>query len=424
MTEDLETNDLHLGFVALTDCAVMVAAQEKGFFHRQGLRVHLSREPSWANIRDKVALGLLDGAQMLAPMPLAMQLGVDGGQEGEPQPMVTALTLDLNGNAITLSKELFVKLQAMNPRVGSDPLVAATTIGEKAKQRAARGERPLTFAVVAPFSTHGYELRYWLALGGVHPDRDVRIVVVPPVYMCDALSSGDIDGFCVGEPWNQEAVALGIGRVVVTKYDLWNNAQEKVFAVTRSWADKHPRTHQALLRALLEAAAWSDRTENRFELASLVASPAYVNAPLDVVRMSMLGRYRYDENEGLLAFDDFHVFHRYAANFPWRSHAVWFLTQMVRWGQLPETVDFHATARAVYQPQLYREAADAVGMYYPTTDWKIEGIHPTSWPLYQATHPITMGPDMFLDGKIFDAMDPQTYLESMAVHSRAKPLAP
>lgn len=397
-----------LGFIPLTDCAPLVIAVEKGFFAREGLEVSLSKEPSWANIRDKVALGVLDGAQMLAGIPIAASLGIGAVRTS----MITALSLDLNGNAITLSRALCERLRTEMPQQMAQRPLDAGVLRDACAACIKDRRRPMTFAVVFPVSTHNYQLRYWLAAGGIDPDRDVRIVVVPPSQMVAHLEAGDIDGYCVGEPWNEMAVARGSGEVVITGYEIWNNGPEKVLGVTRDWAENFPNTHQAMLRALIRAGQWADQPGNRMEVARLIARPDYVDADFDVVKMSMAGSYRYSQMAEPVPLADFNVFHRYAAGFPWRSHAIWIMTQMLRWQQLDGARDLAAAAREIYRPDIYRQAAQAVGVDYPLQDYKTEGQNSAPWTLADASGDIAMGPDLFLDGRIFDPQDTDGYIRS------------
>lgn len=417
LKRNLEKPRLALGFIPLTDCAPLVIAQEKGIFSRYGLEVTLSKETSWANIRDKVALGILDGAQMLAPMVLGMSCGVGPVRK----PMITALSLDLNGNAITVSNALYASMYACAPLEASVPGRSAHVLKQVIDARRYAGEKPLTFATVFPTATHTYELRYWMASAGINPDRDVRLVVVPPPQMKARLESGDVDGFCVGEPWNAAVVHAGIGRTLITKYELWNNSPEKVLGVTQEWAEQYPHTHHALLLALLEAARWLDQPHCRREAAALIACGRYVQAPEEVVMMSMIGTYRYAANEAPRALPDFNVFHRYAANFPWRSHAIWFLTQMVRWRQLRGPVNFRHIAETVYRPDLYRDAAVRFGIPVPGIDYKNEGEHSTAWSLDAN---ITLGSDLFMDGRTFNPSDPVGYLAGTTHAGNASNVVP
>lgn len=368
----MEKTRLKLGIVPLTDCAPIVAAKERGFFAEAGLEVEISREPSWANIRDKVAVGALDGAQMLATMPLSMSLGLGAIREET----LAVAALNLGGNTITLSNELCRRMHAHG---GATAKALKAVIAES-------GET-LTFAMVYPFSTHHLELRAWLASGGIDPDREVRLVVVPPPQMVAHLSAGNIAGFCVGEPWGSVAAHMGLGRVVATSDDIFAGRIEKVLGVTRAFADRHPETVTALVKAIINAGRWCD--DNRAEAARLIARPAYVNAPPDVVRLAL-------EQPGRLTF------HAHAANFPWRSQAMWLLRQMQRWGQVGEAVDVRRVAEDVYRPDLYRLAALELGLPVPLTDHKTEGHHAAAWVLDRATAPIAMGPDLLLDGALFD----------------------
>jgi two-component system, oxyanion-binding sensor len=399
---------LRLGFIPLSDCAVLAIAKEKGFFRRHGLDVTLLREVSWANVRDKVAVGALDGAQMLAGMPIAATAGIDP----VAPPLITAFSLDLNGNAITVSSALWARMVEADARSTATRPVSAAALRRVIEADRQRDRPPLRFAMVFPFAMHNYELRYWLAAAGIDPDDDVQLTVVPPPRMVEALERGTIDGFCVGEPWNSLAVQRGLGHIVATTYEIWNNSPEKVLAVNRTFPEQQPDLHQALLRAVIEAAAWTDAPGNRREVARILAQPQYVDAPELLLAGSLTGQVVFGLGEDATAVPDFHVFHRYAANFPWTSHAVWLLTQMRRWGQLTAPVDLLAAARQVYRPDLYRQAAHAVGVAAPEIDLKSEGVHSAGWLLQTSAGVIPMGSDCFFDGRTFDPMDAGAYLVS------------
>ncbi len=386
----IEQPDLNLGFMPLIDCAPLVVALEQGFFAEQGLRVNLSREVSWANIRDKVAAGTLDGAQMLAPLPLAASLP-------EPVagvPMLTALSLGLNGNVIGVSTRLHAAMAALASTPGEGG--PGARLARVAWRRREQG-RPLRLGVVFPYSSHNYLLRYWLAAHGLHPDRDVHLDVVPPPFMVEALAAGEIEGFCVGEPWGSLAAAQGAGVVLLADHAVWRHHPEKVFAVTEAWAAGHPATHRALLIALLKAAQWLEARGHDGALAELLAREDYVGVPAPLVRQILAG----------VAGP---VFFRHAATFPWRSHALWFLTQMARWGQIDMALPLRPLAGRVYRPDLYREAAAALGLACPLVDDKPEGGHETEYPLAEASGPLTLGADRFCDGRRFDPCDPIGYL--------------
>ncbi len=411
--ERLEKTRLSLGFMALTDCAVLVVAQCKGYFRKYGLDVTLVREASWANIRDKVATEMLDGAQMLAPMPIATTLGLGIA----PTPTITAFSLGLNGNAITVSNRVHQQMLELDPQVGRPQ--HADALRQVIELRRHAGQPPLHFATVFPFSAHNYQLRYWLASAGIDPDRDLRLSVIPPPQMVASLIAGEIDGFCVGEPWNAQAVRAGAGHAVITGGEIWRNGPEKVLGVNREWAMHFPNTHQALLKALLEAACWLDKSRHRMEAAALLADAAYVNVPVEVVQASMNGVFQYDRQAEPVGMPDFHVFHRYAATYPWRSHAIWFITQMYRWGQLSEAVDMAALAEAVYRPDLYRQAAQALDHPCPLIEYKVEGAHDQPWILQTADEPIVLGADGFFDGEIFDPAQALAYLEHFPIKQLA-----
>jgi len=295
------------------DAAPLLVAHERGFFAEQGLSVELQRQPSWAAVRDKVSVGALDGAQMPAPMILASNLGLGGLAE----PLVTGIALNLGGNAITLSNRL-------------------------AEAEPASWGKP-TFAIVHAFSAHHYELRIWLTGLGLDPDRDVRLVIVPPAQMLSNLSAGVIDGYCVGEPWNSLAATAGLGKVAVTSREILAGRMEKVFGVRRFWADRYPETHQALLRALLLAGEWCDEEDNRGELAELLARPGHVNAPAGLLR-------------GLLGGANAPIFHRDGANIPSHSQAHWYLEQMKKAGQLTTPLDAARLVEQLFRCDLAKQA--------------------------------------------------------------------
>ena len=389
-----EKADLKLGFIPLTDCCVLALASEKGLFNKYGLNVELSKEASWANIRDKVCVGALDGAHMLAGMPIATTLGLGFTRK----PMVTAFSMNLNGNAITVSNSLYERLLSKDDSIVSDPVKTAIVLKQIIEEDKAAGKTPLTFAMVYPFSNHNYEIRYWMAAAGIDPDNDVRLMVIPPQYMVDNLEAGQIDGFCAGGPWNSNAVEHNVGKVLITGYEVWNNSPEKVFGVTREWAEKYPNTHLCIIKALLESAAWIEQPENRKEVVEILANNEYIGVSQEVINMSISGNYQ--DKESIIS--DLNVFHRYQANFPWCSHATWIMTQMYRWGQLDEVVDIRKIAEQVYRPDIYRLAADQLGIKYPSMNYKTEGHHKEKWQLNDENTVFDMGSDAIIDNKVFD----------------------
>ncbi len=404
LKQGLEKSAIKLGYIPLSDCAPLIVAKEKGFFEEQGLHVTLSQEHSWASIRDKVGLGVLDGAQMLASMPVAARLGVSGPRLD----MVTAFVMDLNGNAITLSERLYQNVVTADPDSEFSPLAAARALNLVLKANAQNKQPRCRLGVVFPVSTQNYELRYWLGCGGINPDTDVDIVVIPPQEMVDHLRSGDIDGHCVGEPWNTVAVKQGLGHVVATKYELWNNSPEKVFAVAKRWADEHPLSHRAIIRALIKACTWLDQSENRLAAAELLTSKGYIEQDLETVALSLCGILQRHPNKEPEDVPDFHVFNRYSANFPWLNHAEWFIAEMYRWGQLNTPVSISSAAEQVYLPELYREVAAELGVPCPAINRKTEGN--LSPQMLQNFTP-HLGPNQFLDGKRFDVGKVIAYLE-------------
>jgi nitrate/nitrite transport system substrate-binding protein len=255
-----------------------------------------------------------------------------------------------------------------------------------------------------------------LAAAGIDPDRDIRLTVIPPVHMVANLEAGLIDGYCVGEPWNSYAVAKGIGHTLIANYDIWNNSPEKVLGVNQVWAGDYPNTHLALITSLLEAARWIDQPENRDEVTEILSSPGYLDVPADIIRMSMTGTYQYDHNKPTSPAEDFNVFYRYAANYPWPSHAQWFISQMIRWGQLTRPVDSQQAAREIYRTDIFRQACTYLSIPVPEQVSKQEGLHPNNWQLDTPQGEITMGSDCFIDGKIFNPDNLVEYLDSFAIH--------
>lgn len=414
-SEGLEKTDLTLGIIPLTDCAPLVIAHEKGYFAKHGIKSQISKEASWANIRDKVSIGALDAAHMLAGMPIASSLGIGAIKK----PTITAYSMDLNGNGITVSNELYERMVEADPEAMAERPVSARALKKVIDADKAAGKDAMTFAMVFPVSTHNYELRYWMADAGIDPDMDVRLIVIPPPQMVANLQAKNIVGYCVGEPWNERAVVAGIGKTLITNYEIWNNNPEKVVGVNLDWAEKNPNTHMAMIRALVEAAQWMDISENRLEVAEIISRKSYVNAPIDVVKMSMTGTFRYANDEEPRPLPDFNVFYRYAATFPWKSHAVWFLSQMIRWGQIEKPIDIVKAAGEIYRPDIYREAVKGMGIAVPAVDMKIEGTHAESWTLEEATKPIVMGPDLFFNGDVFDPSKVLSYIEGFEVKNLA-----
>jgi nitrate/nitrite transport system substrate-binding protein len=367
---------------------------------------------------DRVIDGELDGAHMLAGQPLAATIGF-----GTKADVVTAFSMDLNGNATTVSNDVWAQMQ---PHVATDaqgrPVhpITADSLKPVVESFRAAG-RPFRMAMVFPVSTHNYELRYWLAAGGLHPgfyspgdvsgqiEADVLLSVTPPPQMPATLEAGTINGYSVGEPWNQQAIARGVGVPVITDYEIWKNNPEKVFGVTEAWAAKHPNTHVAVVKALIRAAIWLDAGggANRQEAARIISRSEYVGADYAVIANSMTGTFEYGKGD-TRSLPDFNVFFRYFATYPYYSDAVWYLTQMRRWGQIAEAKPdawYGEIAAQVYRPGIYLKAAEQL---------VAEGkARPEDFPLgTDGYRPPTAD---FIDGIEYDGRRPNAYLEKFAI---------
>jgi nitrate/nitrite transport system substrate-binding protein len=386
MSAGLEKRALRLGYTPITDCAALIAAHELGLFAEHGLEVSIERQSSWATSRDLLRIGALDAAHMLAPAPVASWMRGDGG-------LIAPMALSLNGNTIALSMELFAQLMEIDHEAGDNCLAAARALGRLAETRHAAGAPPLRFAAVFADSNHHLDLRRWLTAGGVNIARDVRIGIVPPGEVEHFMERGLIAGFSVGEPWGSLAVANGVGRIVATAYDLWSNRIEKVLAVGSQFAAENPATLDALLQALIRASQWVDAPENRAAIASLLVHGEYIDAPIEVVRRSLTGRMVMHPDGKPIDNPDYMVFHRYAANFPWRSQAAVYARGLEDAG----IAHGAGAADSAFRPALYARAAATLGVPYPLIDSKPEGVHANPWVLEQATAPIQMGRSWMFD---------------------------
>ncbi|MEN3977064.1 CmpA/NrtA family ABC transporter substrate-binding protein [Emcibacter sp. SYSU 3D8] len=405
---------VRIGFIPLVDCATLVVAAEKGFDRREGLALQLVKETSWANIRDRVNLGHFDCAHMLAGMPIASSMGIGHIKV----PTIAPFLLGLNGNAVTVSLPLYQQIRGTGVQ-GDDPASLGRALRQVVDERRRAGLEPLTFAMVFPFSCHNYELRYWMAAAGIDPDRDIRLVVIPPPLMVDSLEAGHIDGFCVGEPWNSLAVDAGIGRLLLTKAALWNMGVEKVLGVRADWADDNRPVLESLIRALYRAAQWADDPANRDELADMLAQPAYLGVSSKIIRRSLSGDILVQAGQPPVHVDDFIVFNRQAANFPWVSQAVWIYTQMVRWGQAEASSESETAARRCFRPDIYRTALrnSDLAVSLPSMNAKLEGALAGEIPVGSVDGKLTLGPDRFFDGGVFDPDDPEGYLHRFAIRT-------
>jgi len=358
------THRIAAAFVPLVDCAVLVAARECGFARAAGVDLELVKEPSWASLRDHLTLGHVDCAHALAPMPIASALGVGHVQADCFVPFV----LGRGGNAITVSTRLFDELHASNSAAhASTPAQVGAALARVVRLRSS----PLTLGMVFPFSNHNFELRYWLAAAGVHPDRDLRLVAIPPPLMVESLQAGHVDAFCVGEPWNSLAVERGIGRIVLTTSQMFPRAAEKVLAV-RAPLEEQRACLEALLQALNAAAAWADDAANTRELAQLLAKPEYVNVSASLIEESLSGRLL---GGGPQTGDrDFLCFHRHDANRPSAEDALWIYAQMVRWGQLKPSAERQQRAAAVFRGDLYSRHVQAPVSSQPRAAVPFDGV--------------------------------------------------
>jgi two-component system, oxyanion-binding sensor len=396
------------GFLPLVDAALLVIAREKDFAREEGIDLHLTRETSWANIRDRLSVGHFDVAHMLAPLPIAANLGLSPLDV----PFIAPMALGLGGNAVTVSNQLWSALVAEGASSDGDPLRVGTALRRVISGR----QRPPTFAVVQTFSGHHYELRYWLAACGIDPGRDITITVVPPPLMVDALKSGRIDGYCVGEPWNTAAVHDGSGRIVTTKSSIWRSSPEKVLGVTKEWAEANPATLSCLLRALHHASLWCEDKTNAPELAALLGRPDYLDLPKQVVLPAIMNEIALGDS-GPRPIADFLTFASKAATFPWQSHALWFYSQMVRWGQVAHSADHALAARLSYRPDLYRQALSGLGVAMPGASSKIEGALTERTHLPAARGQLVLGPDGFFDGVIFDPDRIEDYISAAKINA-------
>lgn len=397
---------IHAGFLPLLDSAILVAAFEKGFAREEGVDLCLIRENSWANIRDRMAVGHFEVAHMLAPMPIAAKLGLTP----IPLDIIAPIALGLGGNAITVTKELKTEMD-QNP----DPvLVGAALAGfqlcKAISVRAKLSDTKPIFAVVHPHSVHNYELRYWLQASGIAPEKDIEIVVIPPSLMPDALKTKRIDGFCVGEPWNSVATAASDGVIITTKSDIWRSSPEKVLGVSRQFADKNPKQLRALIRALVRAAQWCGQPKNHIELAQILSQPNYVATDINTIEPSLSGVFNTSDGIKQQINDFFTPFER-AATFPWQSHASWFYSQMVRWGQVDWDPSIVNLISETYRPDIYRDALNELEFAVPSANSKVEGSLPITTFVGSNKGKLSLGPDGFFDGEIFDPNDIKTYIE-------------
>ncbi|MDL2402596.1 CmpA/NrtA family ABC transporter substrate-binding protein [Rhizobium mayense] len=399
-----QTHEIVAGFLPLLDSALLVIAKEQGFAEAEAIDLRLVREASWANIRDRLAVSRYNVAHMLAPMPIACNLGLT---PLAPK-MIVPMALGLGGNAVTVSSALWDQMAAAG---ASDDLDAGRNGKALHEVVLKRPERPLRFAVVHPHSGHNYELRYWLSACGMDPDRDIEIIILPPPEMPDALAASQIDGYCVGEPWNTAGVISGKAHIATVKAAIWKSSPEKVLGANAGWADDHPDAMAALLRAVYRSAVWCSDPQNRETLASTLAKPAYIGRPIAWLLPALSGDLRVGGGQ-VTSVKDFFVPRAKAATFPWKSHALWFYTQMVRWGQVVHDEHNETIARSTYRPDIYRSALQPLGVALPGASAKVEGALRVETPVGSTGASLTLGPDGFFDGSLFDPDKIDAYIEA------------
>jgi nitrate/nitrite transport system substrate-binding protein len=413
----VEKPSLTLGFIKLTDMAPLAIAKEKNFFLEEGLNVTLEAQANWKVLLDGVIAGQLDGAHMLAGQPIAATIGY--GTQAE---LIAPLSLDLNGNAITVSNAVWDIIEPGLPK-GSDGLpkhpISASALRPVIDAYSSQG-KTFNMGMVFPVSTHNYELRYWLAAGGINPGfytpgdatgtvgAEVPLSVTPPPQMPSTMEAGTIDGYCVGEPWNQAAVQKKIGVPVITDHEIWKLNPEKVLGLRKDWAEQYPGTTTALLRAVIKAQQWldADGGANREEAVQILSQPAYVGADAAVIGASMTGEFTFEPGDTRPA-PDFNIFFREYAGYPFYSDAIWYLTQMRRWGQIPsDQTDqwYFDTAEAVYRPDLYSAAAESL---------VAEGVIAASD--LPDTDGFKAAQSDFLDSITYDGRTPNAYLDALEI---------
>ncbi|HUD94910.1 ABC transporter substrate-binding protein [Sphingobium sp.] len=400
------TTELKIAFLPLNDAAVLVAAREKGFAEEEGVNLTLVRTTSWATLRDRLVFGQVHAAQMLAPLAVAVTLGLSQ----QPAALAAPYKLGVNGNMLVMASD-FAK--ALEPDVAArlaDPLGTAHDFA------AAIGlwRRKPVIGVVHRFSSHSLILRYWLASAGVDPDKDVVLRVLPPSLTVEAMRAGEIDGFIAGEPWGSAAVEAGLAETVAIGERIWRRGVEKVLAFRETWLEENPDTVDRLLRALARAAAWCDDQANHGALADLLADPRYVDQPADLIRRALSGQIVARAGEAAIANPDFMLFSREATPFPWRSQALWIYSQLVRWAMVDHDAATAAKAGAVFRPDIFRRALADSDVAMPGASMKVEGAVDLPMAVGSRRGELTLGPDRFFDGRLFDPEKIEEFLAGFA----------
>lgn len=397
---------LTIGFLPLVDACLPILAAEHGFAQAEGLELDFVRDLSWATVLDRLLYGHTDAAHLIAPLAIATTLG-----RGRPaQPLAAPFVLGLNGNAITLAPGLAEKA-APESAVG-DPRTVGMALAQEAHARRKAGNR-LRFGVVHRYSSHNYMLRYWLAGCGIRPDEDIEILTVAPPFVADALESGEIDGTCVGEPWNSVAVDRGAGRIVLSTSQIWRRGVEKVLAVKAARLEERRHAIEALIRAMRKAGAHFVDPANWETNATILARPRYLDADPLLVQQAISDRIVLARGMEPVHYPDFMFQHREAANFPWISQALWLYTQMVRWDGLPFNPEDAERAARLFRPEVYRHALTGTGDLLPGASSKVEGSLDRLTAVTAQQGTMVLDQNSFFDGRSFDPDDLTGYLAAL-----------
>lgn len=420
-----EKEDLKFGFIKLTDMAPLAIAYENGYFEDEGLYVQLEAQANWKVLLDRVIDGQLDGAHMLAGQPIAATIGY-----GTKAPVITPISMDLNGNAITVSNKTWEAMKSNVEMEGGKPKhpISAAALKPVVESYKDAG-KPFKMGMVFPVSTHNYELRYWLAAGGLNPgyyaphkgdssgtlQADVLLSVTPPPQMPATMEAGTIEGYCVGEPWNQQAVFKGIGVPIISDNSIQKNNPEKVFGLREDFYTQYPNTTIRVVKAMIRAAHWLDAESNKNRPAAvkILSKPNYVGADYKVIANSMTGTFEYEKGDKR-SEPDFNVFFRYNATYPYYSDAIWYMTQMRRWGQISEQKSddwYKDMAKKVYRPDIYKKAVEeliADGTFQQSEFSEVF-----------ATDGFRGVQDDFMDGIPYDGSKPNDYIDSMKIGLKA-----
>jgi nitrate/nitrite transport system substrate-binding protein len=390
-TSTPETTKAVLGFIALTDATPLIVAKEKGFFAKYGMPdVEVTKQASWGTTRDNLVLGSagsgIDGAHILTPMPYLISAG-KVTQNSVPVPMYILARLNLDSQCISVAAEYAPLKLGLDAKPFKDALARKKASGKSVKA-----------AMTFPGGTHDCWIRYWLAAGGIDPDKDIETITVPPPQMVANMKVGTMDCFCVAEPWNEQLKNQKIGYTALNTGELWNKHPEKSFAMRADWVDKHPRAAKALLMAVQDAQRWCDKAENRDEVAKIVSKRSWINAPYADIADRMKGKFDYGTGKVVENSPHIMKYWRDFASYPFQSHELWFLVENLRWGKLTGKEDFKSLINKVNREDLWRDAAKALGV-----------------PAAQIPASTSRGVEKFFDGKTFDPANPSAYLASLAI---------